>query len=72
MTYEALTKRIKSVPEEYLDEIDDFIGYMMTNRESKHQSAIGLRQFGRERGKFKYPYDFDEDNEKIAELFGVV
>jgi hypothetical protein len=30
------------------------------------------RRFGSAKGKFSYPMDFDEDNEEIAKLFGVV
>ena len=30
------------------------------------------RRFGRAKGKFVYPADFDEGNEEIARLFGAV
>ena len=36
------------------------------------QAVAKKRQFGIAKGKFTYPQDFDEDNEEIAKLFGVI
>ena len=41
-------------------------------KESIQSDSSIKRQFGREKGKFLYPQDFDEDNEEIARMFGAV
>ena len=41
-------------------------------KESIQSDSSTKRQFGREKGKFLYPQDFDEDNEEIARMFGAV
>ena len=48
---------------------------MKDSQEKSEKSKIVLqkkRQFGSAKGKFVYPVDFDEDNEEIAKLFGVL
>lgn len=42
------------------------------NIEQSMQADSSKRQFGREKGKFLYPQDFNEDNEEIARMFGAV
>ncbi|MBO7485760.1 MAG: hypothetical protein J6T84_06820 [Spirochaetaceae bacterium] len=41
-------------------------------KEQPPVSGSKKRQFGSAKGKFVYPTDFDEDNERIAKLFGAV
>ena len=42
------------------------------HNEEKTAASTKKRQFGREKGKFSYPVNFDDDNEEIAKLFGVL
>ncbi len=42
------------------------------DQETKAQVLPKKRQFGSAKGKFKYPLNFDEDNEEIARLFGAI
>ena len=41
-------------------------------QETKAHVLPKKRQFGSTKGKFNYPQNFDEDNEKIARLFGAI
>ena len=41
-------------------------------KEQTEQAQPKKRQFGCAKGKFVYPFNFDEDNEEIAKMFGAV
>ena len=56
--------------------IMEFLAKIMKNSQEKSEKNKIVfqkkRQFGSAKGKFVYPVDFDEDNEEIAKLFGVL
>ncbi|MBR0032980.1 MAG: hypothetical protein IJP61_11960 [Treponema sp.] len=48
MSYETVLEQVRSVPEEYLDEVSDMIGYILYRHEKqteRQQKKSGLAEF---------------------------
>ena len=45
MSYDAVVEQVRSVPEEYLDEISQYISDLMSIREVRGKNNRGLRDF---------------------------
>ncbi len=72
MSYDVLFEQIKSVPQNHLAEIEAFVGYILYQYAGHPVSAPQKRHRGSAKGQFVYPDNFDEDNEEIAKMFGVI
>ncbi len=72
MPYEVLEQKIKTIPQEYVSEVADFIDFIVAKAVKsslkKHKTRL---KFGAAKGKIIYPDDIDFCNDEIAEMFGV-
>ena len=69
MPYEVLAQKIKAVPAEYVNEVADFIDFIVQRASSAPPKP--QRKFGVAKGEFEIPDDIDFCNDEIAEMFGV-
>ena len=68
MSYEALEKQIRTIPEEYFSEIAGFIDLLKYKIMVQHQNnARPLRKLGGYEGQIKIADDFDEIPEGFEE-----
>lgn len=77
MPYAVLEKKLKAVPEQYLDQVSSFLDLLLslpkTSSEGKTGKKIpdGHPIPGLAAGEFKYPDDINLGDDEIAEMFGV-
>ena len=71
MSYEMVAEKLRGMEEQELFEVAAFIDFMHFHRSYQNAQTPKKRFFGMVRGKLSYPDDIDEDNEVIAEMFGV-
>lgn len=64
MSYVSLSEKIKLLPEECLDEAENYIEQLL-------KRIKGKRRLGIANGKFDIPEDIDSLNDEVADLFGV-
>ena len=68
MSYEALEKQIRTIPEEYISEIAGFIDLLKYKIMVQHQNSVRpLRKLGGYEGQIKIADDFDEIPEGFEE-----
>ena len=68
MSYEVLEKQIRTIPEEYIPEVINFLELLKYKIiVQKQQSARPLRKLGGYEGQIKIADDFDEIPEGIEE-----
>ena len=75
MSYEVLEKQLKSLPEEYLEDVLNYVQLLQYKitvlGEKKEEKPNVARRFGIAKGELHYPDDIDFCNDEIAEMFGV-
>jgi len=72
MSYSTLEKELKTLPEEYLESVAEYIellkykiSFLNQNRLSKKAPIIGLAE-----GKFPIPDDINAYDDEISDMFG--
>lgn len=72
MSYSALEKELKTLPEEYLESVAEYIellkykiSFLNQNQLSKKNPIIGLAE-----GKFSTPDDINAYDDEIIDMFG--
>ena len=74
MSYEILVKQIQPLPEEYLEDVSEYVQLLLYKIAAlKNQSgttSLGLK-LGLAEGQFNYPDDIHAGDEIIADEFGI-
>ena len=83
MTYTSLAEKIKLLPEECLDEIDNYVDQILSRLKNNskidnntlikptNDSTNCKRKIGIANGKYTIPENIDLLNDEVAKLFGV-
>ena len=72
MSYESLKKQIKALPEEYLDDVSEYVQLLLNKiaspKDSKETSSSRLK-LGLAEGMYNYPEDIHAGEEIITDAF---
>lgn len=74
MSYETVVMKLRSVPEQYLNQVSDFLDLILNQRENSEGSPrkpSGHPILGLAEGEFTYPDDINLYDDEIAEMFEV-
>ena len=72
MSYEVLEKQIQALPEEYLEDVSEYVQLLLNKvaalKKEKGTSSSGLK-LGLAEGMFNYPDDIHAGDDIIADAF---
>ena len=77
MSYTVLEKKLKSVPEQYFEQVSSFLDLILSlptkyvNADIVKKIPYGHPVPGLAKGEFKYPDNINLYDDEIAEMFGV-
>ena len=74
MSYEAVAMKLRSVPEQYLEQISFIIDSFLRLKQNDEQSVSqpsGHPIFGLAKGEFRYPDNINLGDDEISEMFEV-
>ena len=71
MSYTALAEEIKTLPEDTLDELAQYVEYLKYKSDTKQQTIPNRKKVipGLAKGIFKYPDDINAGDDVIADMF---
>lgn len=69
MSIELLQEKVKAIPAKYLEEVSDFIDFILQKSLSSSVTR-NVKKFGVAKGKFSISDNIDSCNDEIAEMFG--
>ncbi len=71
MSYTALAEEIKTLPEDTLDELAQYVAYLKYKNEAQHRNDDCPKKVipGLAKGIFKYPDDIHAGDDIVAEIF---